>query len=265
MKITPFRVLYERGPLHEHRNHLLDFLKKTRHILGYIKNKKGNLLYVMDVLGLVKDEELCQPLRETGREIPYVWELHSKRMRPVLFSEMQIAIKRACKNNRFEEIDIQEVPKPVFEVFETLKDNPPDVKWTVPVSGKLILTYNLRIPYGQEYYLLEASETVLLDELLAKKEVKKSRGRRGEPQSDVAMYLLYLYFRKIGIKGIYEKIAMLVNNFSTRFFCPPQGAPLNPENVRKRIQWVKKKDFLVEFATGYQQKWCNKYYIPCEW
>ncbi len=78
--------------------------------------------------------------------------------------------------------------------------------------------------------------------------------RKGEPQSNVAMCLLYRYFKGIKLKGIYQTIATLCNEVSTLFFCKGTGVPLTPETVRKRIQWTKTQKQLVEYVEGFEKK-----------
>ncbi len=72
------------------------------------------------------------------------------------------------------------------------------------------------------------------------------------------MYLLYRYFKSLKIKNIYNLIALLCNNYSISFYRPPHGAPLTAETVRKRIQWVKKRRRLVEWAEGFETKYLEE-------
>ncbi len=84
---------------------------------------------------------------------------------------------------------------------------------------------------------------------------KSNRGRKGEPQSDAVMYMLYRYFKRIKLRGIHQAIATLCNEFSSLFFRKGKGAPLSSDNVRKRIQWTKDQKHLVEYAERFEEKW----------
>lgn len=81
------------------------------------------------------------------------------------------------------------------------------------------------------------------------------RGPRPEWQSDLAMYLLYRHFKLIKLKRINESIADIVNEFSSKSYRPITGAQLSPENVRKRIQWLKKQKDILKMALDWKEDW----------
>lgn len=81
----------------------------------------------------------------------------------------------------------------------------------------------------------------------------RRRGRRGEPQSDMAMYLIYRHFKHLKLRGMYEHVADMVNEFSALFFRSGSGSPLSPDNVRKRIQWAKKQKDIDEYVDSYER------------
>lgn len=68
----------------------------------------------------------------------------------------------------------------------------------------------------------------------------------------MAMYLLYRHFKHLKLKRVYERIADMVNEFSALFFRPKTGSPLSPDNVRKRIQWVKKQKDIEDYVDSYE-------------
>lgn len=123
----------------------------------------------------------------------------------------------------------------------------PDLKFDL--KGKLTLTYTREVSQDNERYILQASETISLPNL-----IKKRRGPRGSPQSNVAIFLFDRYFQRIGLKRKHEAIAAFCNDFSGLFFKVGSGAPLSPDNVRKRIQWVKKRKSLVEYAEKFEKE-----------
>lgn len=83
---------------------------------------------------------------------------------------------------------------------------------------------------------------------------KKGRGRKGEPHSNLAMYLLYKYLKHhLKFKKIYQPLATLINEYSSTFFRDGTGYSLDPEHVRKRIQWVNSKKIIKDYATEYER------------
>lgn len=81
---TPYRVAYEKE-LPDNREAFISFLKKVRHVLNHTNRAGGDISYILAVLTLIRDEELCYPYRQSGRYVPYPWEF--KNIRPELLSE----------------------------------------------------------------------------------------------------------------------------------------------------------------------------------
>lgn len=123
------------------------------------------------------------------------------------------------------------------------------------LEGTINLSYTFDTELDRNLYRLSVVEKINLQKSPKK---KKQRGKRGEPESDIAMYLLYRYFKRLKIKNFYDLIAILCNNYSVLFYKSPYGAPLSAEMVRKRIQWVKKRNKFVEWAKGFERKYLKE-------
>ncbi|HDZ62090.1 MAG TPA: hypothetical protein ENH40_02965 [Nitrospirae bacterium] len=191
-------------------------------ILKNIGMSGGSIPYVIEILMLIQEEEMfCSG---TCREYP--WSNHRY---PSIFGPSSFSIKK-CTGGGF--IEVKDPPEFIYEkLFKLLVltsgitgKNYPDF-----TGGFLNIRYSLDICYKKDRYIISSSRT---------KELTKSsgRGRKGESQSNLAMYMLYRYLKEIGFRGIYKTIASLCNAFSTRFFRQGTGAPLSTENVRKRVQ-----------------------------
>lgn len=247
---TPYRVAYEKE-LPANREAFIAFLKKVRYVLNHINRAGGAISYVLAVLTLIRDEELCYPSRHSGRYVPYPWEFRDNKT--LLLSEIPVKILKRV-DDKFVELDINEAPdfltdkmKDYVKCILTMRAG----EFAKSISN---VTCGL-IPFldSEETYIVKSINTEPCNDIDIGTVQKSNRGRKGEPQSNVAMYLLYRYFKRIKLRGIHQAAATLCNEFSSLFFRPGIGAPLIPENVRKRIQWTGTQRHLVEYAERFRR------------
>lgn len=248
------RKIYNRRFLPEDKENFLHFLKTVRPALNLIKRHGGSLLYILNILELIHDEEICYPFRQKGRRIPYPWEF--KKANPILLSEREISIKKIENGKEVELKNSDPLPvslikrlKRIVDSIILLRENNENLE------GNINLSFQLDTKLADISYRISIVENMNLQRSIKK---RNKKGKRGEPQSDVAMYLLYRYFKLLKIKNIYNLIALLCNNYSIYFYRPPQGAPLSAETVRKRVQWVKKRKRLIEWAERFEIKYLQE-------
>lgn len=194
--------------------------------------------YLMDVLSIIGGEEICW------------WERPSKKQKnSTLFCKETSCKARKYNGDKLIEVNIEELSGSLMRKLKEMKRYL--AKNTSPfiTKGRLTTTFDLEITYNTERYVLTCAQTSFQDI------EPRRRGRKAEWQSNLAMYLLYRYFKNLGVKRIYSVITDLVNGFSTQFFQPITGAPLIPETVRKRIQWTKDQKHLVEYAERFEEMW----------
>ncbi len=268
IRLTPLRYYYETAFDDTTRNEFIEFVRKTRGILREVVAKKGSLFYVIGVLDLIRDEENIAWMKQRGRDVPYLWTLYSRKLKPVLMSETNLQITEKASSQEPKPAEPENLPEQVIHALNKINDLSQLMIQKIPGRGDLTITCNLSLNDNSREYFLQATHKVYMHaeaESSCSSEETRKRGRRGEPQSDVAMYLLYRYFRALGITNVYEKIAVLTNNYSRKFFRPPMGAALSNENVRKRIQWLKKRPDLLSFAEAFSERLQQKtkeYYLP---
>ncbi len=255
---TPFRAEYEGRRLIENLLHLppsesrkfISFLRKTRHIFTEISKAGGDAAYVLDVLSFVRYEEIGTG---DGRHFVNKWDVKPFRAIPV--SETVFEVKK-FRNGKWGRTDIKDIPdflrqklKEMEEHALKIRANPFDLK------GEVNTTYNVDISYNGERYRLSSAHTMFLHTHAISHELdKKGRGRKGEPHSNLAMYLLYKYFKHhLKFKKIYQPISTLINEYSSRFFRDGRGYSLDPDHVRKRIQWVNSKKIIKDYAAQYER------------
>ncbi len=95
------RKIYNSRFLPEDKENFLHFLRTVRPSLNLIKRHGGSLEYILNILELIYDEEICHPFRQKGRRIPYPWEF--KRANLTFLSERKVSIKK-IKNGKEEEL-----------------------------------------------------------------------------------------------------------------------------------------------------------------
>ena len=208
-------------------------------ILRKIDAADGNTAYVIEILMLIQEEELSYSEKYEG-DIPFY---------PSIFNDFFLIKK--CQGDRF--VEVKHPPEFVLKQLSTLHNltlEMTEKKYQDFTNAYLNIQYSLDFCYQKERYVLVSSRTIELPRF--------KRGRRAETASNLAMYLLYIYLKEIGFRGIYEAIASLCNAFSKRFFCKGTGAPLTGETVRKRVQWVKSNKNLVMHADRLMNKEIKK-------
>lgn len=227
-------------------------IEKIQHTLKNINISEKGLSYIADVMSFIHDEELCHPHRQKGRYMPYPWEL--KDNKTLLISETSLCIEKRI-NGKYTEIDIKDAPEFIMNKIKDFLKPLLEMKASQFARGRIDTICNL-IPFTDdgESYIITLKNTLPLNNINIESIKKDKKGRRGEPQSDMAMYLLYRYFKSIKLKRIYQTIATLCNEASTLFFCKGTGSPLTPETVRKRIQWTKTREHIVEYVEGFERR-----------
>jgi hypothetical protein len=227
-------------------------IERAQRTLKSIHISEKGLSYIADVLSFIHDEELCYPHRQKGRYMPYPWEL--KDSKTLLSSETSLCIKKRI-NGEYTAIDIKDAPECIMNKMKDFLKTLLEMKANQFARGKIDTICNL-MPFTDdgESYIIPLKNTLPLNNIGIESIKKNKKGRRGEPQSDMAMYLLYRYFKGIKLKEIYQTIATLCTEVSTLFFCKGIGSPLTPETVRKRIQWTKTRKHIVEYVEGFERR-----------
>ncbi len=195
VRLTPLRYCYEWTFDEEERSRFIRFLWSSKDILREIASKGGKVFYVIEVLRLIKDEEEISRLRQQGREVPYLWSFYSRRVKPVLASETNLQVL---------EVD-EGLPEVVLHTLDRINDLSQLMIQNLPGRGDLTISCNLSLKDDSKEYSLLATHKVYIRGPITPAEETGQRGRRGEPQSNVAMYLLYQYFRSMEIRNIYIK------------------------------------------------------------
>lgn len=239
---------------------------ELKEIFDRIKEAGGDAGYVVNVLSLIWREEFERKevldsqgkLPETTHFHPgYVLEARRyEKDRPVEVENPHFNLPASVKGKLFEMnvlmINMEERLKDVLSGGLKMFFNGKEFRLSVD-GGKLTARLEQEVVCDGERYIVTLSQTGI--EPPIEVDIKRQRGRKGEHQSNMAMYLLYRYFNRLGLKGVYVSIASLVNIFSLHFYCDGKGASLSPENVRKRIQVVKKKKELCEKALDFERNW----------
>ena len=235
----------------KNREDFLKFLCKTRKILREIRQKGGDLDKVFRILNLIREEEYIQQhFQILGVRIPYPWELREKE--PYLVGETKMRvyeINLEKKRKRKKYLSPEDAPKELKSISryvdETLTKLLGAIKSFEEIK-EVGASFDVEFVIGNKLYILDFTFLDYSKALPICKETHK--GRKGEPLANVSMYLLYKYFKQLGIKNIYEKIATLVGEFSSFLFKNKRGVFLEPDMVRKRIQWVKKRKEVLNYA-----------------
>ncbi|MEW5949007.1 MAG: hypothetical protein AB1711_06305 [Thermodesulfobacteriota bacterium] len=212
-------------------------------VLGNVMLKEGDEDYIFEVLGIIHGEELC-------------WWWDYRPGTGQVSGESSFLMARKFDGDKPIEVQIEKLPDLLKEKLQEMKKKLSIKNDPFAPEGRLTATYDLEVSCNNERYVLTYTHTPF-----QKDSHKKGtrRGKRAEWQSNLAMYLLYRYFQRLGIRPIYESIASLVNEFSLWRFCNEAGgAPLTPENVRKRVQWVRKRKTLVAYAMEWEKEMLEK-------
>ena len=246
----------------------MDAISEVKEIFDRIKESGGDAGYVAKVLSLIWTEEFER--KEKPPEMTYVR------------SPLDLDVKRYDKDRLVEVGDSSNnLPEPLrgkwllemHLILIPLEHRLSEILYgdsKIVLSGKkfrpvetngskLTIRLEQEAVCDNERYVVTLSQSGI--EPPVSSDVKRQRGRKGEHQSNLAMYLLYRYFNCLGLKAVYKSIAVLVNSFSLLFYCDGKGASgasLSPENVRKRIQLVKKKKELCDKALEFEKNWDGK-------
>lgn len=246
---------------------------ELKEIFDRIKEAGGDAGYVVNVLSLIWREEYewKEELDSKGK-LPKITHFHPgyvlearryEKDRPVEVKNPHLNLPASVKGKLAEMnvliINMEDRVRDVLSGDLKIIVNGKESRLSVDGS-KLTLRLEQEVVCDGERYVLTLSQTGI--EPPIEVDIKKQRGRKGEHQSNMAMYLLYRYFNRLCLKAVYVSIASLVNIFSFQFYCDGKGASLSPENVRKRIQVVKKKQELCDKALDFEKNWDMEKPVP---
>lgn len=212
---------------------LINFIWEQRDFFKAFKRKDGDIVVIFEVLACIWAEE-------------YEWSDY--RLEDISSEEDFFSVKKFRKD-RFVDVREDKVPQAVWKALEKMDRKLGMTNNPFAKKGRLTATYDLEVPYKDDRYLLTYTQMAFPGDPSTKPCLK---GRRAEWMSNLAMYLLYRYLKRLGFKGIYEAIAALVNGFSFDLF--RKGGEVSPENVRKRVQWYKKNELLADKAMELEKK-----------
>ncbi len=237
-------------------DHFVRFLCRTRSVFEEIRRKGGDIDKVFDILWLIKDEEFRYMNYKGARlRLPYPWEGQGYRI--VMVGEGTTTIEEFVKGkSTSKSIGIDKTPDLVNTIYKLLDDF---VSESIRIfrgfegTGNIHVSCTVEVEIEDRKYRIQCS---YMDQRHKADEVpqRKPRGRKGEPLASVAMYLLYKYLKDLGIKDIYNKIALIVGEFSTFLFRSGDKITLDGNMVRKRIQWVKKKPEVLKYALKFENQ-----------
>lgn len=222
---SPFRSIIEHfmsvhGVNEKGKKVLINFIWEQRDFFKAFKRKGGDVVVIFEVLSCIWAEE-------------YEWSDY--RLEDISPEEDFFSIKKFNKN-RFITVREDKIPQAVWKVIKKMDQKLSMTKNPFAGKGRFTATYDLELPYKDERYRLTYTQTSFPDDPSANPCLK---GRRAEWMSNLSMFIIYRYLNRLGFKGVYQAIADLTNGFSFHLF--RGGGRLSPENVRKRIQWYKKK------------------------
>lgn len=252
-------------------------VEQLQDVFDRIKKAGGDIKYVIHALSLIWKEE---HLYIHGKKHP-VEDKNS----PEILTDTTLSEIRKRHKDKFVDISDESIPEFIrkkmreleaglfwatFNLPDTLRKRPknitinaasPEINEAISnllianpdIDGRYTITYEREISYNNEMYILKTSATQSLINFT--KRCRGRRGRKGQPKSNLSMYLLYRYFKRLGLRDIYSSIALPVNQFTHLFFRKGVGAPLSPDNIRKRVQWVKKQTELLNLASEWEKRW----------
>lgn len=236
--VSPFRGIIDHfmdvhGINENGKKVLINFIWEQRDFFKAFKRKGGDVVVIFEVLACIWAEE-------------YEWSDY--RLEDVAPEEDLFSVKKFRKD-RFVDIREDKVPEAVWKALGKMNRKLGMTNNPFARKGRLTATYDLEMPYKDDRYLLTYTQVSFPGDSSTKPCI---RGRKAEWQSNLAMYLLYRYLKRLEFKGIYEAIADLVNGFSFDLF--RKGGEVSPENVRKRVQWYKKKGDLAKKALELEKE-----------
>jgi len=236
--VSPFRTIIEHfvsvhGVNENGRKRLINFIREQRHVFKELKRKGGDVVVIFEVLACIWAEE-------------YEWSDY--RLEEMSPEEDLYSVKKFYKN-RFVKVQEDKIPQAILKELQKMNRKLGMINNPFAKKGRLEAIYNLEMPYKDEIYLLSYTQMSFPGDSSEKPSI---RGRRAEWMSNLSMYLIYRYLKRLGFKGMYQAVAYLVNGFS--FYLFREGGELSPENVRKRIQWFKKQEVLTNKAVELEKK-----------
>lgn len=231
--VSPFRTIIKHfmsvhGVNENGKKVLINFIWKQRKIFRALKRRGGDFTFIFEVLDLIWGEEYDP------------WDY---RLQPSAHLEEDFFSAKKFSKKRFVKIQVEELPLVLMKELQKLKKKLCITNNPFAKKGRLTATYDLEITYQNERYILTYSQIPSQDKTVGKPYLK---GKKAAWQSNLSMYLLYRYFKRLGgmkVKDIEQAIADLVNGFSFILF--HGAAEIYPDNVRKRIQWLNKQPVLV--------------------
>lgn len=229
--------------------------KNIQSILEEIRTARGNAGYVLNLLDLIKGEQLC---RSHGNNFN-PWE---RRGIAIPMSETERRVGRFGEDGSLLTLSVSDIPEPLRTVLEKMEEHSFTMRTNpLGLDGELSTDYTLNLRHKGERYLLRSSHTVFLESVGLKHE-KKRRGRKrgnpGNPTASMVMYILYKYIGSLGFTRRYRYVVALINACAPELF---DNADIkkeferSKERVRRRIQWVREQAKIVDYAERYEKKW----------
>lgn len=223
-------------------------LKKTRHIFDEVRKARGNDAYLHYLLRLIKVEQLR---RRYGKHFK-PWE---RRFVVLPLSETSYEIMRYPGDGNAVGLDVVNAPEPLRDALKKMEEHSLAVEANpFGLDGRLTTVYKLDTAYNGERYLLKAIHTVFLESIEDRKR-KGRKGKIGTPMASMVMYLLYEYFKFLDLKKVHPYIATLVNEYAPEVFVGEKDMERLRQNVRRRIQWARKRKEVMDYARMVEEKW----------
>lgn len=243
--VSPFRAIIEHfmsvHGVHENgKKFLINFVKEQSQVFKALKRKGGDVAVIFEFLALVWEDE-------------YHWRDY--RLEYPDAEEEDFFTVRKFRKNRLVDVDVDELPASLTKQLERMRKKLSLTNNPFPRKGRLTATYELEVPYQNEKYVLTYTQQQFPGNESEKSHLK---GRKADWQSNLGMYILYRYFKRLGfkVKDTEQAIADMVNGFS--FISFREGGRLSPDNVRKRIQWLKRDEILVNKVTELEKKFLTE-------
>ncbi len=242
-----------------------DIREKLEESFNKFKIPVAHRPYLTEVLYLICDEEYHDDLRREGKRIPYVFEMKYDMPLVPIEKNYYVWKKRDTEDPSLKELvrvewkDIElSVRRHILDFINKLSFKL-IVKNIPKLYGSIDITLNVNVPGLQNNYFVEVVDSQPFDLSIPPKKSGKGKGqpgRRGNPQSNLAMYILYRYFNAIKSRGVYRKIAELCKIASAL-----NKSWLEPHLVLKKIGRVKKQEEMVTFAERFEKKYFSAFKI----